>query len=65
MTSTLSIVIPVYNEQDSLAALHEELSEVASKHDYQLDIIFVDDGSSDDSWKQIKNLVEKDPRVRG
>ena len=61
----LSIVIPVYNEEDSLELLHAELEAVASEHDYTLDIILVDDGSSDGSWDVISQLAERDPRVRG
>lgn len=61
----LSIVIPVYNEDESLELLHGELSAVAREHDYILDIIFVDDGSSDRSWEVICQLAEADPRVRG
>ena len=41
----LSIVIPVFNEVDSLRALYGELSEVAAEHGYELDVVFVDDGS--------------------
>lgn len=61
----LSIVIPVYNEEASLQQLHAELSSVAAAHGYELDIILVDDGSQDTSWKLIRQLAEEDPRVRG
>ena len=61
----LSIVIPVYNEQESLETLHRELSEVAVAEGYQLDVIFVDDGSTDASWQQIEKLAAGDGRVRG
>jgi dolichol-phosphate mannosyltransferase len=61
----LSIVIPVYNERESLAPLHAELAEVARDRGYDLDIIFVDDGSSDDSWREIESLAERDPRISG
>ncbi len=61
----LSIVIPVFNEEESLEALHQELDEVARRHDYELDMILVDDGSSDDSWAVIERLAESDGRVRG
>jgi glycosyltransferase involved in cell wall biosynthesis len=61
----LSIVIPVFNESASLAALHRELSEVATAQDYDLDVVFVDDGSTDESWKVICQLAESDPRVSG
>jgi dolichol-phosphate mannosyltransferase len=61
----LSVVIPVYNEEGSLETLHRELSEVSEEHGYTLDVIFVDDGSTDSSWQIIRRLAEKDPRVRG
>ncbi len=60
-----SAVIPVLNEVDSLAALHGELSSVAQDHGYDLEIIFVDDGSTDASWQKIEELAAADPRVRG
>jgi dolichol-phosphate mannosyltransferase len=61
----LSIVIPVLNESESLEALHAELTEVAKANSYELDVIFIDDGSRDDSWKIIQRLAEKDACVRG
>ena len=61
----LSVVIPVYNEAESLEALHRELREVAAREGYQLDLIFVDDGSKDDSWQIIRRLAAADQQVRG
>ncbi len=61
----LSIVIPVYNESDSLRQLHEELSEVAAAEGYRLDVIFVDDGSTDGSWEEIRAIAAADARVQG
>ena len=61
----LSIVIPVYNEAESLETLHRELIEVADAQGYELDIIFVDDGSTDQSWAIIRRLAAGDARVRG
>src|SRR5215218_9072023 len=61
----LSIVIPVFNESESLAPLHAELDDVARQQGYDLDIVFVDDGSTDSSWRRISDLAESDPRVRG
>ncbi|HVX61034.1 MAG TPA: glycosyltransferase family 2 protein [Pirellulales bacterium] len=61
----LSTVIPVYNEVESLEALYRELDEVARNEGYQLDLIFVDDGSTDGSWDVVARLAEADPRVRG
>ena len=58
-TAMLSIVIPVFNEAESLATLHQELSEVAAAQGYDLDVVFVDDGSTDGSWKAIRRLAER------
>jgi dolichol-phosphate mannosyltransferase len=61
----LSIVIPVYNEAESLTTLLAELREVAAKQALELDIVFVDDGSTDTSWETIRNLAATNPGVRG
>ncbi|MEK6247805.1 MAG: glycosyltransferase family 2 protein [Planctomycetales bacterium] len=61
----ISAVIPVFNEVESIKALHSELGAVASENNFKLDIIFVDDGSTDGSWEVIRELSEKDPRVHG
>lgn len=60
----ISTVIPVYNEVESLPQLYEELSLVATEHDYELEIVFVDDGSTDGSWEAIEELVSADKAVR-
>lgn len=61
----LSIVVPLLNESDSLRELFRELIEVAELNQYDLEIILVDDGSTDDSWAVIESLSESDPRVCG
>lgn len=61
----LSVVIPLYNEEPSLERLYQELAELASAHGYQMEIIFVDDGSTDGSWEVIRRLADRDQRVRG
>jgi len=61
----ISVVVPVFNERQSLETLHKELDEVAAAEGYQLDIIFVDDGSTDGSWHLIERLAAADGRVRG
>jgi dolichol-phosphate mannosyltransferase len=61
----LSIVIPVWNERESLARLHGELDEVARANGYEVEIIFVDDGSTDGSWQEIQRLSERDARASG
>ena len=61
----ISIVIPLLNEEGTLEQLHHELSELASARGYDLQIIFIDDGSRDGSWKIIERLAAADPRVLG
>jgi glycosyltransferase involved in cell wall biosynthesis len=61
----LSLVIPVYNERESLVALHAEIVEVAAKLREPVEVIFVDDGSKDDSWQVVGDLAAKDDRVHG
>jgi glycosyltransferase involved in cell wall biosynthesis len=61
----ISIVIPVFNEAESLVALHQEITAVLDAEKWQVEIIFVDDGSTDDSWQQIEALAGRDSRVRG
>lgn len=60
-----SVCIPVYNEQESLQALHREIDDVAAAEGYDLEVIFVDDGSTDDSWQRIQDLAAGDRRVHG
>lgn len=61
----LSAVIPVYNEADSLVQLHDELTAVARREAYDLEIVLVDDGSTDGSWRRIGELAAGDSRVHG
>ncbi len=61
----LSIVVPVFNEQDTIHALRDELDSVAHSESYQLDVVFVDDGSTDESWQRITELCATDNRIRG
>ena len=61
----ISLVIPVYNERESLPQLLAEIDEVARTLTVGCEVIFVDDGSTDDSWTVIQELAAKDTRVRG
>ncbi len=61
----LSIVIPVYNEAESLEELHAQIERVAVENSLDLEILFIDDGSRDGSWTTIEQLAAKDQRVRG
>lgn len=60
----LSVVVPVYNEAESLPQLFAEFLQVFEKNQYEWEIIFIDDGSRDNSWDVIRGLVERDGRVR-
>ena len=61
----LSLVIPVYNEAESLPILHEEIVHTLRAVAVPYEIIFVDDGSTDTSWAVISTLAQEDPHVRG
>lgn len=59
-----SLVIPIYNEEDTITQLYDRLSKVMSQLALESEIILVDDGSSDRSLNMIQELRNKDPRVR-
>lgn len=61
----ISIVIPLLNEEESLAELYQWLIKVLTLNRFSYEIIFVDDGSTDGSWRVIMQLAEKDAQVRG
>jgi dolichol-phosphate mannosyltransferase len=61
----ISVVIPLYNEVESLALLHAEIAETARQANLQLEAIFVDDGSTDGSWSAIADLARLHPWVHG
>jgi dolichol-phosphate mannosyltransferase len=61
----LTVVIPVYNEAESLELLHSQLTTVARENQYRLQIVMVDDGSDDGSWEQIERLAAADEQVEG
>lgn len=61
----LSIVVPLFNEVESLPELHAWIKRVLNEHSLSYEVIFVDDGSKDGSWKVIEDLKLQDPQVRG
>lgn len=61
----LSLVIPVLNEVESLRELHAQISQIALERMLDVEMIFVDDGSRDGSWRRIEELARGDSRVRG
>lgn len=63
-TFEFSVIIPIYNEEENIPELYRRLTNVMEKLG-AFEIIMVDDGSSDKSWQIIKDLHEKDSRVKG
>ncbi|PID69175.1 MAG: glycosyltransferase [Flavobacteriales bacterium] len=61
----LSVVIPLLNEEESLTELHQWLIKVIKANNYSYEILFIDDGSTDNSWQVIQSLSQKDPNVKG
>ena len=59
----ISVVIPVYNEEENLTLLHDELTEVMKSLDRPYEILFVDDGSKDTSLAILQTMQENDPKV--
>ncbi len=61
----VSIVVPIFNEHESIPHLEKWIRAVMEKHKFRYEIIMVDDGSDDGSWKVIESLVELNPQVKG
>ena len=61
----LSVVIPVYNEEESIPELTEWIEKVCSEAGFSFEILFIDDGSSDSSWEKIKELADKNIFIKG
>ena len=61
----ISVIIPLYNEAESLPELHEWIKRVMDENGFTYEIIFISDGSTDDSWKIIESLSGKAPEVKG
>ncbi len=61
----ISVVIPLYNEAESLPELNAWIERVMDENGFSYEVIYVDDGSTDNSWKIIEQLKEQNPRVGG
>jgi glycosyltransferase involved in cell wall biosynthesis len=61
----LTLVIPLLNEQESLPELHHWIVKVMQAHNFTYEILFIDDGSTDDSWQTISKLSKENPNVKG
>ena len=57
----ISIIVPLYNEAESLPKLYEWIARVMQEHGYRYEILFVNDGSTDGSWQVIERLAAAAP----
>lgn len=60
----ISIVVPLYNEEESLPELEAWIDRVMKEHGFSYELIMIDDGSTDTSWKVIESLIEKNKHIR-
>ncbi|MBQ9363230.1 MAG: glycosyltransferase [Bacteroidaceae bacterium] len=61
----ISVIVPLYNEEESLAELHEWIKRVMDENHFSYEVIFVNDGSTDHSWEVIEQLAKENPEVHG
>ncbi|WP_295232450.1 glycosyltransferase family 2 protein [Sediminibacterium sp.] len=61
----LSIVVPLYNEEESLPELCSWIKSVVDQHGYTYEVLLIDDGSRDDSWKVIQTIAAANPHIKG
>lgn len=61
----ITVVIPAFNEEESLPELNDWISRVMQSHGFTYEIILVDDGSTDGTWAKIKELSVADPNIKG
>lgn len=61
----ISVVIPVLNEEESLQELSDWISRVMKTHGFSYEVIFIDDGSTDNSWKQVQDISASNPSFKG
>src|SRR5919112_1273609 len=61
----LSVVVPAMNEEGNIPALHRAIADVLEATGITFELILVDDGSIDGTWRAIENLAARDPRMIG
>ena len=61
----ISVIVPLFNEEESLPKLFEWIERVMNDHNFTFEVIFVNDGSTDKSWQVIESLQKQSPCVRG
>ncbi len=65
MPAEITIIIPVFNEADNILPLAREVTSALAKEPRPFELVYVDDGSRDDTWARIREARRFDPRVRG
>lgn len=61
----ISVIVPLFNESESLPVLHDWIVRVMEEHGFSYEILFINDGSTDNSWEVIRQLREKNTHVSG
>ena len=61
----ISVVVPLYNEAESLPELAQWIERVMKANNFSYEVLMINDGSTDDSWQVIKQLHDENPAVRG
>ncbi len=61
----LSLVIPLFNEDESLPELESWIAKVMQTNNFSYEVLFIDDGSTDKSWAVIESLIQNNPNVKG
>ena len=61
----ISVIIPAYNERESLPELSAWIARVMQAHGFSYEVIFIDDGSTDGTWQTVQELAAADPRIHG
>lgn len=61
----ISVVVPLFNEEESLPHLAEWIERVMNENNFSYEVLLIDDGSKDNSWKVIEELSSKNPNIKG
>ena len=61
----ISVIVPLFNEEESIPELYAWIERVMNAHNYEFEVIFVNDGSTDSSWDIIEGLAKKSEHVKG
>ena len=64
INKTISIIVPCYNEEEVIAICHDRIRTVFKKMTYQLEIVFINDGSKDKTIYLVKALAEQDKNIK-